>query len=107
VAPISAMRRGTTMLYAWIIPLPGLLIIFLGSGSAEKKRNRLVGLMLLCLLMGGLLVLPGCGGGNGGGGGGTGGGGTPAGAYTITITGKDAGGATQTGNAATVSITVN
>jgi hypothetical protein len=33
--------------------------------------------------------------------------GTPAGTYTITITGKDANGVTQTGNAATVSVTVN
>jgi hypothetical protein len=33
--------------------------------------------------------------------------GTPAGTYTISITGKDANGVTQTGNAATVTVTVN
>ncbi|MGB8325191.1 MAG: hypothetical protein WCE52_19700, partial [Candidatus Acidiferrum sp.] len=33
--------------------------------------------------------------------------GTPSGAYTITITGKDAAGVTQSGNPATVAVTVN
>jgi hypothetical protein len=33
--------------------------------------------------------------------------GTPAGNYTISITGKDANGLTQTGAAATVTVTVN
>jgi hypothetical protein len=108
LAPTAAMRRGTSTLYAWMIPLPGLLLVVLGLGSGGKSRNRLLGLVLLCMMMDGLLVFPACGGGNGGGGGaGTGSGGTPAGAYTITITGKDGNGVTQTGNAATVSITVN
>jgi len=37
----------------------------------------------------------------------TGAAGTPAGTYTISITGKDANGVTQTGAAATVTVTVN
>ena len=64
--------------------------------------------MLLWIMLAALLILPACGGsGNGGGGGGGGGGGTPAGTYTITITGKDANSAVQTGSPATVSVTVN
>ena len=63
--------------------------------------------MLLWIMLAALLILPACGGSGNGGGGGGGGGGTPAGTYTITITGKDANSAVQTGSPATVSVTVN
>jgi ABC-type transporter Mla subunit MlaD len=50
-----------------------------------------------------LLILPACSGSSGGGGGG---GGTPAGTYTVTITGKDANGMAQTGAVAAATVTV-
>jgi hypothetical protein len=55
----------------------------------------------------GLIILPACGSGGGNGGGGGGSSGTPAGNYTITITGKDANGLIQSNTAPTVSVTVN
>jgi hypothetical protein len=94
--------------FAALLPIPALLL--LGFGSPGARRNRLLGLLMLWVTLAGLIVIPACSGGsggNGGGGGGGGGGGTPAGAYTITITGKDANGAAQSNTAPTVQITVN
>jgi len=45
-------------------------------------------MVLTSMMILGLLVLAACGGGNSGGGGGGSGGGTPAGSYTISISGS-------------------
>jgi hypothetical protein len=107
VASTAALLQRARAFYALMLPLPGLALIAIGLGSRGGRRRRLLGFMLLWMMLAALLVLPACGGGGNGGGGGGGGGGTPAGTYTITITGKDANGAAQTGNAATVTVTVN
>jgi uncharacterized membrane protein len=108
VASTRALLVRSSGFYAALISIPGLGLIILGIGSDGKRRSRLLGIMLLSIMLAPLLILPACGGGsNNGGGGGGGGGGTPAGTYTITITGKDANGVIQTGNAATVTVTVN
>jgi len=55
---------------------------------AAPRRRKLLGLVLVCVLAGGCLFQIACGGsGNGGRGGDGGNGGTPAGTYTVTITG--------------------
>jgi ABC-type transporter Mla subunit MlaD len=53
-----------------------------------------------------IIVLPACGGGGNSGGGGNGTPGTPAGTYTITVTGKDANNLSQSNTAPPVSVTV-
>jgi len=113
VAASAMMLRPSTSLYALWLPLPGLALIGLGLGSKGRRdknhRNKLLGLLLLWMVLASLIVLPACGSSSSGGGGGGGGGnpGTPAGTYTVTITGKDANGLTQSNTAPTVTVTVN
>jgi hypothetical protein len=97
------------MHYAVWLPLPGLALIGLGfgSGPSRRKRKKLLGFLLLWLLLAGLILLPACGTSGNAGSGGTHSGGTPAGTYTITISGKDANNLTQSDAAPTVSIVVN
>jgi ABC-type transporter Mla subunit MlaD len=82
-----------------------LALIGAGFGSRKSRKNRLVGFLLLGVVLIGLVAMPACGSNSHNGGGGNGG--TPAGAYTITITGSDSNGVTQTGSPATVAVTVN
>jgi subtilase family serine protease len=101
--------------YALFLPMPGLMLIGLGFGrrgfgshgslKRGSRKSRMLSLLALWIVTAGLIVVPACGGsGNKSGGGGGGNTGTPAGAYTITI---NTSGGTQTGNAPTVSVTVN
>jgi len=53
-----------------------------------SRRKKLLGILLASLMISGLPFLASCGGGNSGGGGGGGTGGTPAGTYTISISGS-------------------
>jgi hypothetical protein len=64
--------------------------------TADSRRRKLLGFLLLGLVMGMLFFLPACGGGGNGGGGGGCSGCTPAGSYTITVTGTDSGNANLT-----------
>ena len=70
-------------LYAMWLPVGGLAL--LGAGFTCKKK--LWSLLLGCLLLSGLIFLAACGGSSSSGGGGGGHPGTPAGTYTITVTG--------------------
>jgi len=103
------MSRRATMFSALWLPVPGLALIGLGFGSKRARRKKLLGITLLWIVLASLIVLPACGGGgsSGGGGGGGGNSGTPAGTYTLTISGADANGVAQTGAAPTVTVTVN
>jgi len=103
----SAALRGSAMFYGWLLPIPALALIGAGFGSRGSRKKRLLGFLLLWILLAGLIIIPACGGGSSSGGGGGGSSGTPAGPYTITITGKDANGVTQSNAAPTVQITVN
>jgi trimeric autotransporter adhesin len=87
--------------------MPGLLLVGVGFGSRGSRRRKLLGLLLLWMILAGLLMLPACGSSGNGGGGGGGSSGTPAGTYTVTVSGKDANGVTQSNTAPTVSVTVN
>jgi IPT/TIG domain-containing protein len=81
----SLVPRSTGLFYAMLLPIGGLAL--LGTGlTSHKKKVR--GFLLGCLLFSSLIILPACGGSSSGGGGGGGGHpGTPAGTYTVTVTG--------------------
>jgi hypothetical protein len=100
--PASSHSSG--MLYATLVPLFGITLVGAGLGSAGPRRRKLFGLLMLGMLLTGLLLMPACSssGNNGGGGGNTG---TPAGTYTITVTGTS-GGTVVTGSPA-LTLTVN
>jgi DNA-binding beta-propeller fold protein YncE len=94
-------RRSSPLYAIWLV-LPAML---LGTvGMAAPKRRKLLSYCIVFLLVSGCLLQVACSGasnsGSGGGGGGTGG--TPAGTYTITVTG--AAGSIQ--NATMVTLTV-
>jgi hypothetical protein len=88
------------------LPVGGMALLGLGFGSAGSRRKKLFGCLLLGLLLSGLILMPACGGSSGGGGGGHGSPGTPAGTYTITVSGT-ASGATQTGTSPSLTLIVN
>ncbi|MGE5053724.1 MAG: SBBP repeat-containing protein, partial [Acidobacteriota bacterium] len=94
---------GRGVFFATIIPVFGLTLVGAGMGSSDSRRRKLFGLFLLGIIGMSLLLMPACssssttvGGGNGG---------TPAGAYTITVTGTS-GGASATGTPA-ITLTIN
>lgn len=74
--------------YAMWLPIVGLSLAGMRFGTQHSRQKRLLGFLLLGTVMTMLFFLPACGGNsnNGGGGGGCSGC-TPAGNYTITITG--------------------
>jgi len=98
------LRRGSAF-YALLLPIPGLALVGAGFGSLSRKK-KLLSILLLWIALAGAFIMPACSSSSNGGGG-SGSSGTPAGSYTITITGKDANGVTQTGAAPTVTVTVN
>jgi hypothetical protein len=96
----SLEPRSRGLVYAMLLPIGGLAL--LGTGITSRKK-KLWGFLLGCLLFSTLIILPACGGSSSSGGGGGGGHpGTPAGVYTVTVTGT-AGSLTHT---ATASVTV-
>jgi hypothetical protein len=112
LAASAQMQRTSDTFYAFWLPLPALTLLGLGFGSrASRGKNsrakKWLSLLLLGIVLTGVMILPACGGGGSSGGGSGGNPGTPAGTYTITITGKDANGLAQSNPAPTVSVTVN
>jgi hypothetical protein len=104
----AALDRPSGILYAMWLPMVGLSLIgmrFTGTGAGSK---RLFGFLLIGLIMATLFFLPACGGGGGNGGGGGGCTGcTPAGTYTVTVTGTDSVNPNLTHQATPLSLTVN
>jgi hypothetical protein len=92
------------LFYAMFLPIGGMAFLGMGLGANSRKK-KLLGLLLLCLALSGLVFMVACGGGStsGGGTGGGGGGGTPAGTYAITVSGTASG---LTVNATPLSLTV-
>jgi hypothetical protein len=88
--------RGLAAFYAMLLPLCGVTLL---GASLTPRRKKLVGLLLVCFMLSGLVFLAACGGGSSSGGGG--GGGTPipattSGTYTVAVTGTATGATTQT-----------
>ncbi len=87
---VAQLDRPSNMLYAMWLPVVGLSLIGMRFSTADSRRRKLLGFLLLGLVMGMLFFLPACGGGgNSGGGGGSCTGCTPSGSYTVTVTGTD------------------
>lgn len=86
-AASSKSERATRASAVWLL-LPSMLLGIVGL--AAPKRSRLLAIICICVLAGSCLLQTACGGASnsgGGGGGNSGGGGTPAGNYTVTVTG--------------------
>ena len=81
-ATTASLAPGTSSFYAMWLPIGGLAL--LGTGLTSRRR-KLLGLLLLGLMLTGLIFMAACGGSSSGGGGGHPG--TPAGTYTVTVTG--------------------
>jgi hypothetical protein len=81
----SFVQSAPSIFYAMLLPVGGMTLLGLSFGS---RRKKVLGILLIFLMGSGLLFLASCssGGSSGGGGGGLTGG-TPAGTYTITVTG--------------------
>jgi hypothetical protein len=107
VAQAAMMLPRSNLFYALWLPFPGMALIGLGLGSKGRRSRKLLSLALLWVVLAGLLVLPACSAAGSAGGGHGGTGATPAGVYTVTITGEDANSVTQSNPAPVVSITVN
>jgi hypothetical protein len=88
----AALQGSRNIFYAMWLPVVGLSLVGVGFGTCGKRRKKLLGFALLGVVMALLFFLPACGGSSNSGGGGGGGGCTgctPAGTYTVTITGTD------------------
>ena len=81
-ATTASLAPGTSSFYAMWLPIGGLAL--LGTGLTSRRR-KLLGLLLLGMMLTGLIFMAACGGTSSGGGGGHPG--TPAGTYTVTVTG--------------------
>jgi uncharacterized repeat protein (TIGR03803 family) len=79
---------GSGLFYAIGLPLIGLVATGVRLGSVQK--GKVTGMVPVCMLFAGLAFLVACGGSNSTNGGGSSG--TPAGTYTITVTGTDTAG---------------
>ncbi len=84
----AAAYRPSRIFYAMWLPIVGMSLVGMRFSSRGSRRKRLLGFLFLALVMGMLFFLPACSSSSGGGGGCTGC--TPAGSYTVTITGTDA-----------------
>jgi hypothetical protein len=108
----AALNSKSSFFYALWLPIVGLSLVGMGWSTKDTRKKKLLGFLLLGVVMAMLFFLPACGGGSSSSGGGGGGGGcsgcTPAGSYTITVTGTDSVNANLTHNATpTLTLTVN
>jgi len=93
--------NASRVFFAMFLPIGGMAL--LSFGFAGPRRKKLFSTLLFCLALGALFLLPACGGSSSKTGGNPG---TPAGTYTITVSGT-ATGASQTGTSPSLMLTVN
>jgi len=96
-----ANRRSSGVFYAMFVPIGGIAL--LGFGANGRQGKKLFGFLLLGLVLSGFILMPACGGSSHSSGGSPG---TTAGTYNITVTGT-ASGASETGTAPALTLTVN
>jgi IPT/TIG domain len=98
--PTASSPRATGLFYALLLPIGGMTL--LGAGFSSR-RKKLLGILLIGMMVAGFIFMSACGGGSS-----TTppppSGGTPAGTYTITVSGAATGATTQT---APLTLTVN
>lgn len=80
---LPASTRSRSLFYAVLLPILGMTLI--GSGLSSR-RKKLLWIVLVCMTITGVLFLAACSGSSNGGGGSTTA--TPAGTYTISISGS-------------------
>ena len=86
----ASNRGASSIFYAMWLPVVGLSLAGMRYTSAGSRRKKLLGFLLLGAMMTALFLLPSCSSSSKGGGGGGGCSGcTPAGTYTVTVTGTD------------------
>lgn len=103
----AAIFHPSKFLYAMWLPIVGMSLMGMGFSSARSRRKKVLGFFLIAMVMLALCLMPACGGSsNSGGGGGGCSGCTPAGSYTVTITGAGTD-ASATTHSTTVTLTVN
>lgn len=85
-----AIYRPSGIFYAMWLPVVGLSLVGMRFSTGNSRKKKFLGFLLLGVIMSALFFLPACGGSSGGGGGGGGCSGcTPAGTYTVNVTGTD------------------
>lgn len=99
----AAKSHSSGLIYALWLPVVGFALIGMRFSTADSRKRKVLGFFLLGIVMTMLFFLPACGGSSSGGGGGGCSGCTPAGSYTVTITGTQ-GSSTQSTQ---VTLTVN
>jgi len=106
----SALFRRSNIFYAMWLPIVGMSLMGMGFSSARSRRKRLLGFFIITAVMAALFLLPACSSSSsssGGGGGSSCTGCTPAGPYTVTVTGTGSDPNTTTHSAPPVTLTVN
>ena len=101
-----ASRHTNGLIYALWLPIVGLSFAGLRLTTSRSVKGRWLSFLLLGAVMTLLFLLPACSGGGGGGGGGGCTGCTPAGSYTVTVTGTDSSNSNLSHDAV-VTLTVN
>jgi beta-propeller repeat-containing protein len=100
----SPGRHSSGLFYAMFLPVVGISLMGAGFVLNRSGHNKLFAILMMGAIVGALALLPACGGGGGSKSGGSPG--TPAGKYTITVSGT-ATGATQTGTSPALTLIVN
>jgi Beta-propeller repeat len=86
----ASLHSQSRIYYAMWLPIVGLALVGMRFSTADTRKKKLLGFLSIGIVMALLFFLPACGGGGGGGGGGCPGC-TPAGNYTVTVTGSGGG----------------
>ena len=100
----AAMFVPGKLFYAVWLPIAGISLGGVSFGSAGSRRKKLLGFLMIFMVTAAVFLMPACSSSSSGGGGG--GGGTPAGSYTVTITGTGTDAHTVT-QSTQVTLTVN